>query len=156
MIFLISKVGVALAAPVNGNSIQNFFLGNSFNKPAYWLDGSFYSGDFQNGMWYNGIFGVNNSYINKNLVEFNQTNISLVELELVDVSKFHVQLDGVPVHWEDFKKLLQQPSRPTHFECEIDTARVPDGDDGWVTIEIGINITTNSQGQVELVGKYVY
>jgi len=38
---------------------------NSFNKPSYWLNGSFEQGDFQNGMWYNGIFGVNNSYINK-------------------------------------------------------------------------------------------
>lgn len=34
LIFSLSKVGVTLAAPVNGNSIQNFFLGNSFNKPA--------------------------------------------------------------------------------------------------------------------------
>lgn len=33
-IFLFSKIGVTLAAPVNGNSIQNFFLGNAFNKPA--------------------------------------------------------------------------------------------------------------------------
>ena len=33
-IFALSKVGVALAAPVNGGSIQNFFLGNAFNKPA--------------------------------------------------------------------------------------------------------------------------
>lgn len=34
IIFAISKVGVALAAPVNGGSIQNYFLGNAFNKPA--------------------------------------------------------------------------------------------------------------------------
>lgn len=34
LVFAISKVGVALAAPINGDSIQNFFLGNSFNKPA--------------------------------------------------------------------------------------------------------------------------
>jgi hypothetical protein len=45
------------------------------------------------------------SYSLKNLVEFNQKNISLVELEPVDVSKFHVQLDSVPVYWENFKKL---------------------------------------------------
>lgn len=34
LIFSISKVGVTLAAPINGNSIQSFFLGNSFNKPS--------------------------------------------------------------------------------------------------------------------------
>ena len=34
IIFAISKVGISFAAPVNGGSIQNFFLGNSFNKPA--------------------------------------------------------------------------------------------------------------------------
>ncbi len=34
LIFTFSKIGVTLAAPVNGNSIQNFFLGNAFNKPA--------------------------------------------------------------------------------------------------------------------------
>lgn len=33
-IFAISKVGVSLAAPINGGSIQNFFLGNSFDKPS--------------------------------------------------------------------------------------------------------------------------
>lgn len=34
LIFAISKIGVSFAAPTNGNSIQNFFLGNAFNKPA--------------------------------------------------------------------------------------------------------------------------
>lgn len=34
LIFTFSKIGVTLAAPVNGNSIQNFFLGNSFSKPG--------------------------------------------------------------------------------------------------------------------------
>ena len=34
IIFAISKVGVAFAAPISGNSIQNFFLGNAFNKSA--------------------------------------------------------------------------------------------------------------------------
>lgn len=34
LIFTFSKIGVTLAAPINGNSIQNFFLGNAFNKPA--------------------------------------------------------------------------------------------------------------------------
>jgi hypothetical protein len=42
---------------------------------------------------------------------------------------------------------LQQPSRPTHFECEM-----------WYNEFAGkrtIKTTTNSQGQVELVGKYL-
>ena len=34
LIFTFSKIGVTLAAPVSGNSIQNFFLGNSFEKPS--------------------------------------------------------------------------------------------------------------------------
>ena len=34
LIFAVSKVGVAIAAPVNGSSIQNYFLGNAFNKPS--------------------------------------------------------------------------------------------------------------------------
>lgn len=33
-VFTISKIGITLAAPVSGNSIQNFFLGNAFNKPS--------------------------------------------------------------------------------------------------------------------------
>jgi len=51
---------------------------------------------------------------------------------------------------------LQQPKRPKYFECEMDTARIPYGDDGWKTIETGIKTITNSQGQTELVGEYIY
>lgn len=63
--------------------------------------------------------------------------------------------------WEDFKKLLQQPSRPTHFECETDydcCGRYVDckGCDAPVeTLNIKILTTQNSQGQEELVGKYL-
>jgi hypothetical protein len=48
--------------------------------------------------------------------------------------------------WEDFKKLLQQqPKLPIAFECEM------------VTTEYYFAKTiTNSQGQTEWVGKYIY
>lgn len=56
--------------------------------------------------------------------------------------------------WES----LQQPSRPTHFECEIDNILSFNWDDGIDAI-VNDNFgnpktTTNSQGQIELVGKY--
>lgn len=34
LIFSLSKVGVSLAAPITGNTIQNFFLGTAFEKPS--------------------------------------------------------------------------------------------------------------------------
>ena len=45
---------------------------------------------------------------------------------------------------------------PTHFEFEMNTARIPYDDDGWETIETGIKTTTNSQGQQVVCGKYIY
>ena len=47
---------------------------------------------------------------------------------------------------------LQEPSRPTHFECEMEVIGITD--DGFCTIEEHKTIT-NSQGHVELVGKYL-
>lgn len=54
---------------------------------------------------------------------------------------------------------LQQPSRPTHFECEIDNILSFNADDG-INALVNMNFgnpktTTNSQGQIELVGKYL-
>ncbi len=54
---------------------------------------------------------------------------------------------------------LQQPSRPTHFECEIDNIlsfNWDDGIDAIVNDNFGNPKTkTNSQGQIELAGKYL-
>lgn len=59
---------------------------------------------------------------------------------------------------------LQQPSRPTHFECEMEITHEGNGTYSTDLMDIGvsnlvpINIlktTTNSQGQEELVGKYL-
>lgn len=47
---------------------------------------------------------------------------------------------------------LQQPSRPTHFECEIENKIAIDG---HTIIGSEPKTITNSQGQVELVGKYL-
>lgn len=59
---------------------------------------------------------------------------------------------------------LQQPSRPTHFECDMLCGRCRAFDDecfsakectrGYDFSDI-MRTTTNSQGQVELVGKYL-
>jgi len=51
---------------------------------------------------------------------------------------------------------LFQPKTPIAFECLMDTARIPNGDDGWKTIETGIRTTTNPQGQTVWLGKYIY
>jgi len=62
--------------------------------------------------------------------------------------------------FEDLIERLNQPSRPTHFECEMENC------DKCVYVQGGNlspdccnqlkpKTTTNSQGQVELVGKYI-
>ncbi len=57
---------------------------------------------------------------------------------------------------EDLIERLNQPSRPTHFECEIVDFEVDMGL-GEECIEYSQypKTITNSQGQVELVGKYL-
>ncbi len=59
----------------------------------------------------------------------------------------------------EYIQSLQQPSRPTHFECEVDNILSFNWDDGIDAI-VNDNFgnpktTTNSQGQEELVGKYL-
>ncbi len=55
-------------------------------------------------------------------------------------------------------KSLQQPSRPTHFECEttpMDLDEIRKQGKGFLNANIyKIKTTTNSQGQIEFVGKY--
>lgn len=60
--------------------------------------------------------------------------------------------------WKAFTQFIDslQLKRPEYFECKMDTARIPYGDDGWKTIETGMKTITNSQGQTELVGTYIY
>jgi len=65
---------------------------------------------------------------------------------------------------EDLIERLNQPSRPTHFECEMEITHEGNGTYSTDLMDIGvsnlvpINIpktTTNSQGYIELVGKYL-
>lgn len=60
---------------------------------------------------------------------------------------------------EQFIQSLQQPSRPTHFECEttpMDLDEIREKGSGFLNANIyKIKTTTNSQGQIELVGKYL-
>jgi hypothetical protein len=58
--------------------------------------------------------------------------------------------------FEDLIERLNQPSRPTHFECEMeDYGHYEIGVDDFVKHGERPKTTTNSQGQVELVGKYI-
>lgn len=45
---------------------------------------------------------------------------------------------------------------PIAFECIMETARIPYGDDGWKTIETGVKKATNSKGEKMLLGLYIY
>jgi len=63
-----------------------------------------------------------------------------------------------------FMESIQQPSRPTHFECEMEITHEGNGTYSTDLMDIGvsnlvpINIPktiTNSQGYIELVGKYL-
>ena len=56
--------------------------------------------------------------------------------------------------FEEFLQSLQQPSRPTHFECEM--VRTPS--QIFYTYDVPYHSPkriTNSQGHIELVGKYI-
>lgn len=63
--------------------------------------------------------------------------------------------------WDEFVEFIDNPSRPTHFECKTDydcCGRYVDckGCDAPIeTLNIKILTTQNSQGQEELVGKYL-
>lgn len=59
---------------------------------------------------------------------------------------------------------LQQPSRPTHFECKMEITHEGNGTYSTDLMDIGISnlvpinipkTITNSQGHLELVGKYI-
>jgi hypothetical protein len=58
--------------------------------------------------------------------------------------------------FEELTQLLNQPKLPVAFEVYMDTARIPNGDDGWETITTGIKATTNSEGRTEWFGKYLF
>jgi hypothetical protein len=64
---------------------------------------------------------------------------------------------GWLIHQKDnFIKSLQQPSRPTHFECEM--VRLSSNESfglDYGSSNLKPKTITNSQGQVELVGKYI-
>ena len=54
---------------------------------------------------------------------------------------------------------LSKPKTPTHFECEttpMDLDEIREKGSGFLNANIyKIKTTTNSQGQIELVGKYL-
>jgi hypothetical protein len=50
---------------------------------------------------------------------------------------------------------LKQPKTPKWFVAEMETSRIPYGDDGWKTIETGLK-TKKINGKTYLVGTYLY
>jgi hypothetical protein len=63
---------------------------------------------------------------------------------------------GSSIGWSKrYVESLKQPKTPKCFVAEMETARIPYGDDGWKTIETGLK-TTTINGEVYLVGKYIY
>jgi hypothetical protein len=83
------------------------------------------------------------------------------------VYKGHMAIAGDPLHGvrrELIKMVqsLQQPSRPNHFECEIEVDCNGNNNNGCFMDSSGHNCgcvlpktITNSQGHIELVGKYL-
>jgi hypothetical protein len=58
----------------------------------------------------------------------------------------------------NFIQSLQQPKRPIHFKCEMINSLngwVSDDDNSWIDSQYPRKIR-NSQGQTELVGKYIF
>ena len=64
------------------------------------------------------------------------------------------------INLEDFIQSLQQPKYPVAFECEIDNILSYNADDG-INALLNLNFgnpktITNSQGLIQVVGKYIY
>jgi hypothetical protein len=56
----------------------------------------------------------------------------------------------------NYVKSLQQPKRPKYFECEVEDTFLLKKRKGGNTIMVKPKTVINSQGQIELVGEYIY
>ena len=61
-----------------------------------------------------------------------------------------------PVSFKDVIKSLQQPKRPKYFECGMEDTFLLKNRKGGNTAMAKPKTITNSQGQTELVGEYIY
>jgi hypothetical protein len=86
-------------------------------------------------------------YSEEDLIEFSIWRSSTNTTEFHRCSNIKEQLQL----W----KSLKQPKTPKWFVAEMETLRIPYGDDGWKTIETGLK-TTKINGKTYLVGTYLY
>jgi hypothetical protein len=62
-------------------------------------------------------------------------------------------------HYNEYIQSLQQPKRPKYFECEMEKVWVRNTDRNAPTLDdfdTIVKTITNSQGQTELVGEFIY
>jgi hypothetical protein len=80
------------------------------------------------------------------------------EEDLIEAFKLgkNVEREDCNENFEAYIQSLNQPKLPVAFEVYMDTARIPNGDDGWETITTGIKTFTNSDGRTEWFGKYLF
>jgi hypothetical protein len=68
----------------------------------------------------------------------------------------NVDLEKLKECNKQFTQSLQQPKRPKYFECEIENAFLLKNRNGRNTMMAKPKTITNSQGQTELVGEYIF
>ena len=107
------------------------------------------------------ILGYNKA---KEKYKYTEEDLEKVWLLAVENTLLKALNKDVEKNYYQLLESLQQPSRPTHFECGMLCGRCSAFDDEcWSAKECTrgydypdiMRTTTNSQGQIELVGKYI-
>ncbi len=100
----------------------------------------------------------------KEKYKYTEEDLEKVWLLAVENTLLKALNKDVEKNYYQLLESLQQPSRPTHFECGMLCGRCSAFDDEcWSAKECTrgydypdiMRTTTNSQGQIELVGKYI-
>jgi hypothetical protein len=105
--------------------------------------------DYQNGR----LNGLIDGY-NKAKETYKYTEEDLIKAFKAGHSGAFVKEHTVP-HYKEYIQFLQ-PKRPKYFECEIEDTFLLKNRKGGNTIMAKPKTITNSQGQTELVGKYIF
>jgi hypothetical protein len=151
--------GVPLLPPLKDDVEQLAIKKYPVNMGEEWTEeGLAYPLDLNNGFRQGFIDGYNKA---KKTYRFSEDD--LIECILFGMKK-GLSVGKIPETDNDwinnYVKSLQQPKHPKYFKCEIDNILSYNADDGvnaLVNPSFGKRkIITNSQGQIEIIGEYIY
>lgn len=144
--------GVPLLPEFSEDSILNNLVGDYIKKEVEPVISKNSSQDYRIGAYGGSDIGFRKGY-NKAKETYKYTEEDILDAWELGAS------EGLPLTREKKDKLiksLQQPKHPKYFECEMEDTFLLKNRKGGNTVMAKPKTITNSQGQTELVGEYIY